>query len=58
MRFAELRRRGVNADLAAQTAGSGHRPWRLAESPAHSIALPNAFFDSLRIPRLTAKPIA
>ena len=57
-RFAELRRRAVNADLAAQTAGSDHGPWRLADSPALSIALPNAFFDSLGIPRLTVKPIA
>src|ERR1700690_1306227 len=57
-RFAELRRRSVNADLAAQTAGSNHGPWRLADSPALSIALPNAYFDSLGIPRLTVKPIA
>ena len=57
-RFAELRRRAVNADLAAQTAGSDHGPWRLADSPALSIALPNAYFDSLGIPRLTVKAIA
>jgi RNA-directed DNA polymerase len=57
-RFAELRRRAVNADLAAQTAGSDHGLWRLADSPALSIALPNAYFDSLGIPRLTVKPIA
>ena len=57
-RFAELRRRDVNADLAAQTAGSDHGPWRLADSPALSIALPNAYFASLGIPRLTVKPIA
>jgi RNA-directed DNA polymerase len=58
VRFAELRRRDVGADLAAQTAGSPHGPWRLADSLALSIALPNAYFDSLGIPRLTAKPIA
>ncbi|WP_247822224.1 group II intron maturase-specific domain-containing protein [Bradyrhizobium sp. 187] len=29
-RFAELRRRGVGRDLAAQTAGSPHGPWRRA----------------------------
>src|SRR6202008_1878196 len=39
-RFAELRRRGVGRDLAAQTAGSPHGPWRLANSPALNIALP------------------
>ena len=53
-RFAELRKRGVGKDLAAQTAGSAHGPWRLANSPALAIALPNAYFDSLGIPRLTA----
>jgi len=53
VRFAELRKRGVGRDLAAQTAGSAHGPWRLANSPALSFALPNAYFDSLRIPRLT-----
>ena len=54
-RFAELRKRGVGKDLAAQTAGSAHGPWRLANSPALGIALPNAYFDSLGIPRLTGR---
>jgi len=53
VRFAELRKRDVNKDLAARTAGSAHGPWRLANSPALAIALPNAYFDSLGIPRLT-----
>jgi RNA-directed DNA polymerase len=53
VRFAELRKRGVNKDLAAKTAGSAHGPWRLANSWALSYALPNAYFDSLGIPRLT-----
>lgn len=52
-RFAELCKRGVEKKLAAQTAGSSHGPWRLANSPALSMALPNAYFDSLGIPRLT-----
>jgi RNA-directed DNA polymerase len=53
VRFAELRKRGVDKDLAARTAGSPHGPWRLANSPGLAIALPNAYFDSLGIPRLT-----
>jgi RNA-directed DNA polymerase len=53
-RFAELRKRGIGRDLAAQTAGSPHGPWRIAHSPAVSFALPNAYFDSLGLPRLTA----
>ena len=55
VRFTELRRRGVSHPLAAQTAGSAHGPWRLANSPALSFALPNAYFDSLGIPRLTGR---
>jgi RNA-directed DNA polymerase len=53
VRFAELRRRDVNLPLAAKTAGSAHGPWRLANSKALALALPNAHFDSLGIPRLT-----
>jgi RNA-directed DNA polymerase len=53
VRFAELRKRDVGKDLAAKTAGSAHGPWRLANSPALAYALPNAYFDSLGIPRLT-----
>ena len=54
-RFAELRKRNVGKDLAAQTAGSAHGPWRLADSPGLHIALPNAYFDSLGIPRLIVR---
>ena len=57
-RFTELRKRDVHVQLAAQTAGSALGPWRMANSPALSIALPNAYFASLGIPRLTVKPIA
>jgi RNA-directed DNA polymerase len=52
VRFAELRKRGVSKDLAVKTAGSAHGPWRLANSQALAFALPNAYFDSLGIPRL------
>jgi RNA-directed DNA polymerase len=51
-RYAELRRLSIGRDLAAQTAGSPHGPWRLSRSPALSYALPNAFFASLGLPRL------
>jgi RNA-directed DNA polymerase len=46
-RFKELRKRGVSTDLAAQTAGNAHGPWRIANSPALAIALSNAYFASL-----------
>src|SRR5215217_2073476 len=47
VRFAELTKRGVGKDLAAQTADSAHGSWRLSNSPALTIALPNAYFVSL-----------
>jgi RNA-directed DNA polymerase len=46
-RFKELRKRSVSKDLAASTAGSAHGPWRIANSPALSIALSNAYFAEL-----------
>jgi len=51
-RFAELRKRNIGVHLAARTAGSAQGPWRLANSRALGIALPNAYFDSLGLPRL------
>jgi RNA-directed DNA polymerase len=48
-RFAELRRRGVGREQAAQTAGSPRRPWRLS---ALTVAMPNAFFTSLGLASL------
>jgi RNA-directed DNA polymerase len=54
-RFRELRKRGVGTDLAAQTAGSPHGPWRIANSPARSIALSNASFAALGLPPMVAR---
>lgn len=53
-RYAELRRRGVGRDLAAQTAGSPRGPWRLACSPALNIALPTSFLGSLGLASVAA----
>jgi RNA-directed DNA polymerase len=54
-RFAELRKRGVGKDLAAQRVGSAHGPWHLANSPALCFALPKAYFEALGIPRSTIR---
>jgi RNA-directed DNA polymerase len=54
-RFAQLRKRGIGKDLAAQTAGSPHGPWRISRSPALSFALPSALLDSLGLPRLIVR---
>jgi RNA-directed DNA polymerase len=54
-RFRELRKRGISKDLAAQTAGSPHGPWRIANSPALNIALSNAYFAGLGLPPLVVR---
>ena len=54
-RFRELRKPGVRKELAAQTAGSPHGPWRLANSPALNIALPNAYFAELGLPPMVVR---
>lgn len=57
-RFAELRRRGVEFNLAAQTAGSAHGPWRISKSPALSIALPNKLFRQIELASLAPNEAA
>jgi RNA-directed DNA polymerase len=54
VRFRQLRQRRVGEDLAAQTVGSRHSCWRLANSPALQFAFPLVYFDSLGLPRLFA----
>ena len=51
-RFAELVRRGVSEELAANTAGSRRGPWHVSQSPALGIALSNAALTSLGLPSL------
>jgi RNA-directed DNA polymerase len=57
-RYAALRERGIGRDLAAQTAGSLHGPWRISRSPALSYALPNAHLALLGLPKLTVRSYA
>jgi len=57
-RFRELRKRGIGKVLSAQTAGSPHGPWRLANSPALSIALPNAYFAELGLAPMVCTGLA
>ena len=47
-------RPGRKSELGLKTALSACGPWRLANSPALSIAFPIAYFDSLGLPRLFA----
>ena len=56
VRFARLRALGVSKDLAAQTTGTAHGPWRVAHSPALNYAFRIAYFDALGVPRLFVRP--
>ncbi len=49
----ELRSRGMSNRAAAQVAANGRRWWRNSAMVIH-IALPNALFDKLGVPRLAA----
>ncbi len=51
-RFSELRRRGVPKFQAAVAAGSPTGFWRMSSHPAVQMALRNAYFDDLGLPRL------
>jgi RNA-directed DNA polymerase len=50
--YRELRTRGVGRQLAWHTATSAHGPWRLSQSPALAIALPQRYFAALGLPSL------
>jgi RNA-directed DNA polymerase len=57
-RYRALCKRGVSKELAAKTAGSPHGPWRIAQSPALNIALPNAYFAKLGLPPMVVRSLA
>lgn len=48
--YRELRKRGVERQLAWNTCKSAHGPWRLSKSPALYYALPNKYFAALGLP--------
>jgi len=51
-RWRELVNRGISKDKAGAIAMSAHGPWKMSHIPIIRIALPNAYFDSLKLPRL------
>ena len=51
-RWKELVKRGISKVKAITAALSGHGPWKMSHVPPVRIALPNAYFDSLKLPRL------
>src|SRR3954462_2500459 len=57
-RYAQLRRLGVSHSHAAIAAGARSGCWRMARHVTVQQAMPNAYFDSLGLPRLVAPPIA
>ena len=54
-RTKELIKRGVCGGLAHYTSKSGKGPWRISQSPALLEGLPNCFFDSLNLQKLSSK---
>ncbi len=54
-RYAELRRRGIPHFQAAVAAGAPRGPWRMAHHATVQRAFPNAYFDSLGLPRLVVR---
>ena len=54
-RFAELVTRGVSRYWARATAGTPHGHWRVSRCPALQHAMPDAFWEQLGLPRLTAR---
>jgi RNA-directed DNA polymerase len=54
-RYKELRQCGVREGLARDTAGSTKGPWHVSASKALSYALPNAYFRTLGLPKLTCQ---
>lgn len=52
-RSRELRKRGVGRQLAWNTVTSAHGPWRLSQSPALAIALPQRSVAALGLPSLS-----
>lgn len=53
--YRQLRRRGIDRQLAWNTAKSAHGPWRLSGSPGVYRALPNRYFRGLGLPELAAR---
>jgi RNA-directed DNA polymerase len=51
--YRELRKRGVGRQLAWNTVKSAHGPWRLSQSPALAMALPQRYVAALGLPSLT-----
>lgn len=54
-RFKQLQRLGIPSELAAQTVGSAHGPWRISLSPALHMAFPTSFFRSVGLPSLDCR---
>lgn len=53
--YRQLKRRGIDRQLAWNTAKSAHGPWRLSGSPGVYRALPNRYFRGLGLPELAAR---
>jgi RNA-directed DNA polymerase len=55
IRFKWLHQLGVGRVSAAKAAMSGLGPWRMSRCKQLCVAMPNAYFDSMRLPRLASR---
>ena len=53
--YRELRKLGVGSYAAASVAASARSWWRMSETSALNVALPNAYFAELGVPRLAVR---
>lgn len=51
-RYDKLRDRGIDHINAAKASSSSHGPWKMSHVRPVRIALTNAYFDTLKLPRL------
>ena len=54
-RFKQLRKLGIESDLAGRTAGSSKGTWRISLGPALCIAFPSSYFLEQGIPEFTCR---
>ena len=54
-RYKQLRKLGIQHELAAITVGSGKKQWRMSTSRSVQTALPNSYFHKLGLPKFTCQ---
>jgi hypothetical protein len=58
VRYVRLRQRNIGHDLAAQTAGSPHGPWRLGQQPGFAVLTSDCLFRFVRSSSVAGRTLA